>query len=90
MKEIGKTVTFEAELSKEGLQVEWYHNNKQIRRDDKHDIKTDGKVHRLIIDKVDSSDIGEYKVAYQNLESSAKLSVEGQFYNWDVISLRVR
>ena len=77
---MGKTVTFEAEISKEGLKVEWYHDTKQIRRDDKHDFKMDGKVHRLIIDKVESCDIGEYRVVYQNLSSTAKLSVEGQYF----------
>ena len=79
MNEIGKSVTFEAEISKEGLPVEWYCGKKQIRRDDKYDLTVDGKFHRLVIDKVDSEDIGEYSVSYQSIKSTASLAVEGGF-----------
>jgi hypothetical protein len=78
VKEIGKSITFEAEISKEGLPVNWFFGSKQIRRDDKHDLSVDGKIHKLVIDKVDSGDIGEYSISYQTLKSTAKLSVEGE------------
>ena len=37
-----------------------------------------GKSHRLVIDKVDSEDTGEYRAEYMHLTTSAKLAVEGK------------
>jgi hypothetical protein len=77
VKEIGGKVTFECEMSREGLKLDWYRSNKAIRRDMKYDIVADGRVHKLVIDKVDSEDTGDYRAEYLMLSTSAKLNVEG-------------
>ena len=72
------TATFECELSKDGLKVEWYKGDKKLRRDDRYNMSSVGKVHKLVIDKVEADCVGEYSVAFQKLTSSAKLSMEGE------------
>ena len=69
------TATFECELSKAGLKVEWTKDDKRLRRDDKIDIVSDGKTHRLTIEKAGSDDVGKYTAAYEKLTTTAKLSV---------------
>ena len=75
--ESNKTVTLECEISHEGLVIDWFLNRKQLRRDDRRDIKVEGKTHRLIIEKADSDDIGTYRAEYKDCETSCKLSIEG-------------
>ena len=72
------TATFECELSKDGLKVEWYKGDKKLRRDDRYNMSSVGKVHQLVIDKVEADCVGEYRVVFQKLTSSAKLSMEGE------------
>ena len=79
--ETGVTVTFECELSKTGLKVEWLKDDKPLRATDHLVMTTDGGIHRLTINKVDSEDIGKYKATYKKLSTQAKLSVEGNSYN---------
>ena len=81
MKEMNVSVTFECEISKAGLKVEWFKGDKKLRRDDRYDITVDGKVHRLIIDKVTEKDIAEYSATYQTLKTSAKLAFAGEFFD---------
>ena len=71
------TVTFECELSKDGLKVEWFKGDKKLKRDDRYNMSSVGKVHKLTIDSIDSEDVGEYTVAFEKLSSAAKLSMEG-------------
>ena len=71
------TVTFECELSKDGLKVEWFKGDKKLKRDDRYNMSSVGKVHKLTIDSVDSEDVGKYTVAFEKLSSTAKLSMEG-------------
>ena len=70
-------VTFECEISRENLKLEWYRGSKAIKRDLRHDIEAVGKTHRLVIDKVTSEDVGDYRAEYLHLTTSGKLSVEG-------------
>ena len=65
------------EISKEGLKVDWFKDNKRIRSDDDHELISTGKSHKLVIKKVNISDIGTYKVEYKDLSTSAKLTIEG-------------
>ena len=76
--QVGIKVTFECELSKRGLKVDWYKGMKKLRRDERYDVKSEGKEHRLIIEKISAQDIGEYRAEYQTLTTAAKLSVEGK------------
>lgn len=73
------SATFECELSKAGLQVEWYKDNKKLRRDENHDIKTDGKTHKLIVNEVTPEESGKYKAVYEKLETEASLILEGNY-----------
>ena len=77
VKEVGVEVTLECEISKEGLKLEWYKGTKKITRDLRYSYTVSGKVHKLTLDKVSSEDVGEYIAEYQNLSTSAKLTVEG-------------
>ena len=85
--EVGIQVTLECELSKPGLKVDWFKGDKQVRRDTRYDFVSKGTEHRLVIEKVESEDVGEYRVEYQKLSSSAKLSVEGECGNlsWTLV-----
>jgi titin len=78
--EVDIQVTLECELSKEGLRVDWYKNGKLIRRTDNCDMVSKGTVHKLVIEKVSSEDIGEYTAEYQKLTTACKLNVEGASY----------
>jgi len=69
------TATFECELSKAGLKVEWTKGDKRLRRDDKYDMVSEGKTHRLIIEKAGSDDVGKYSAVYEKLTTTAALSV---------------
>ena len=69
------------EISKAGLKVDWYKGDKKLRRDDKYNyLVEDGTVHKLLIDKVSAEDAGQYRAVYQNLETSATLTVAGRFH----------
>jgi len=76
IKEVGITVTLVCELSKEGLKVDWYKDNKKVRRDEKRDFVDDRKTHKLVIDNVDSEDVGMYRAEYMLLSTQGKLSVQ--------------
>ena len=76
--EAKKPAVLECEISKEGLKLEWFKGSKQLRRNEKYDIKADGKVHQLIIDSATVDDQGEYSASYQNLSTSAKFSMQSK------------
>ena len=73
------TVTFECELSKDGLKVEWFKGDKKLRRDDVYNMSSVGKVHTLVIDNVEVDSVGEYSAVFQTISTSAKLSMEGDY-----------
>ncbi len=75
IKELKVKVILECEISKEGLKIEWHKGSKKIRRDDKFDIKVEGKIHRLIIEDVSAEDTGDYTASYQKLSTIGKLTV---------------
>ena len=74
--EEGVSATFECELSKEGLKVDWTKDGKPLRRGDRHTISASGKTQKLVIEKVTAEDVGKYCATYQQLETKAALSVE--------------
>ena len=74
-------IELECEISKGGLQLEWYKGTNRLRRDDKFNYMVeDGKVHKLIIDKFGADDVGEYRAVYQKLETKATISLAGMLY----------
>ncbi|GFO38541.1 titin, partial [Plakobranchus ocellatus] len=74
--EIPKTLVFEAEVSKINVPAKWYHNEKLISADDKHEIFGKGVIHRLTIKDADGKDEGSYKVVVKDKTSEAKLTVQ--------------
>ena len=74
--EVNMTATFECELSKEGLKVDWAKNGKPLRRGDRYEILTEGRIQKLVIEKVTSEDAGKYTATYQYLDTTAALVVE--------------
>ena len=69
------TATFECEISKAGLKVDWMKGDKKLRRDERVDIVADGKTHRLVIEKAGVDDVGKYTAVYEKLTTTAALSV---------------
>ena len=75
--EIPSTATFECELSKAGLRVQWLRGDEPISSGDKYDITSDGAVHRLIVRDVSGDDMNTYTATVRGKTSSASLTVEG-------------
>ena len=50
------------------------------------DFTVDGKLHKLIIQKVDEKDTGVYSANYKKLTTSAKVSLQGKL-QYTVISV---
>ncbi|CAI9556841.1 unnamed protein product, partial [Staurois parvus] len=57
----GSDVIFEAELNKDRVEVKWLRNNMIIVQGDKHQMMSEGKVHRLQICEIRPRDQGEYR-----------------------------
>ena len=81
LNEVGKTATFECEVSKKGLKPEWYKNDKPVKRSENYNIVSDGCIHRLVIEKAADEEVGQYKVVFkeQKLQSDAKLTIAGNY-----------
>ena len=75
-----ESVTLECELSKPDQKVKWLKDGKEIKPDKKRgiEIKVDGKKHILTIPKSLVDDTGDYTVKCGDVESKAKLTVEGK------------
>ncbi len=72
-----KDVFMSCLLSKENLAVKWYKNDELIEQDNKFKFIQDGKKYKLNISEVALTDAAEYKLKYEELESTAILTVEG-------------
>ena len=77
VKNIGKSVTLECEISKDGLKVDWYFGNKKLRRGENYDITASGKTQTLTIEKATEQSVGEYRAEYKTATSSCKLNLAG-------------
>ena len=76
-KNIGKSVTLECEISKDGLKVDWYFGNKKLRRGQDYDITASGKTQTLTIEKATEQSAGEYRAEYKTATTSCELSLAG-------------
>ena len=72
-----ETATFECELSKPVKEVTWLRNGEPLSPDDRVKVTSDGKKHTLTIDKAIVDDATKYTIKIGDVESSAKLTVEG-------------
>jgi titin len=71
--------TFECELNKPGEKVKWFRNDQPIESDDPNvKIEVDGKIHRLVLKKINADDAARYyaKVPAGGPSCSASLYVE--------------
>ena len=75
-KEIGISVTFECEVTKDGATAEWYKDGQPIGRSTKYQIKVEGKVHQLVIHDVDDADVEDYAIVVKGNKCKASLTVD--------------
>ncbi|CAF0907895.1 unnamed protein product, partial [Didymodactylos carnosus] len=68
---------FECELNKKDADCRWFKDTTELRHDVDNGrlIETDGKVRRLILEKVEIENEGDYGIVCNNQKSSAKLKV---------------
>jgi titin len=94
LSEANVDVTFECEISKEGLKLDWTKGEKKISpdADERYAVGVSGKVHKLTISKANVEDIGDYTATYSEttLWTSAKLSIAFAPQVLDVNKLRDR
>ena len=72
---------FTCVVDREDVTVDWFHNDTPLLPSDKHVLKDEKKTHTLVIKNTDHSDIGEYTVVVGDSRSSAKLNLDGKFYD---------
>ena len=77
VKNVGKAVTLECEISKDGLKVDWYFGSKKLRRGEDYDITASGKTQTLTIEKTTEQSVGEYRAEYKTASTSCKLTLAG-------------
>ena len=75
--EIPGVVTFECELSKPNIKVQWQRGDQPLLSSDKYNIQMEATVHRLIIREVDGQDVSEYTALARGKTSKAALLVQG-------------
>jgi len=76
--ELPASATFECEISKPYVSVQWYKGEEPIRRSHKHDVAVDGTIHRLTVNEVEGADEAEYTIVAKNNKCSATLAVQGR------------
>lgn len=74
----GTDVVFWAELNKDKVEVQWLKNNMIIVQGDKHQMMSEGKIHRLQICDIRPRDQGEYRFIAKDKEARAKLELAGK------------
>lgn len=74
----GADVIFMAELNKDKVEVQWLRNNMVVVQGDKHQMMSEGKIHRLQICDIKPRDQGEYRFIAKDKEARAKLELAGK------------
>ena len=77
--EIPGYVTFECELTKANVKVQWQRGKEAILPSKKYVVVADGAVHRLTINEATGDDISDYTAVARGKTSTAKILVEGRF-----------
>nr|XP_023685183.1 titin-like isoform X1 [Paramormyrops kingsleyae]XP_023685184.1 titin-like isoform X1 [Paramormyrops kingsleyae] len=72
----GGTASFELGLSHNDIPVKWMFNNVELMPSEKCTILYEKKVHKLVINVVDSHDAGEYTAVVGHLYCNASLSID--------------
>lgn len=80
-----------AELNKDKVEVQWLRNNMVVVQGDKHQMMSEGKIHRLQICDIKPRDQGEYRFIAKDKEARAKLELAGKapfrFYGYSKMLL---
>ncbi len=77
----GETIELECELSKPGLEVEWFKDGKPVNKDNAYVIKSFTKseghyCYKLTIQNADSKQNGRFKLLYKNISTECKVVVK--------------
>ena len=78
LKEIPGSITFECELTKANVKVQWLRGKEPIPPNGNFKIEVDGAIHRLTIRDATGVNVGEYTAVARSKTSTAKLTVEGK------------
>ena len=73
-----ETAEFVTEVNKEGITVKWFIDNKEIEEDEKYEIYTEGRKHRLVVKEALLPDSGEIVARVEGKMQKATLTVEGK------------
>lgn len=74
----GSDVVYEVELNKDRVEVKWLRNNMPVVQGDKHQMVSEGKVHRLQVCEIRPRDQGEYRIIAKDKDAKAKLELAGK------------
>lgn len=75
---LGKAAVFEVVISEDNIPVRWMFNSVELKTSDDHNMISEKKIHKLVVQNVDKSKEGEYTAVVGHLQTSAHLTVEGQ------------
>jgi len=77
--ELPGTATFECELSRPNVKVQWSKAGKPLLPDHKFDVVMEATVHRLVVrDVTGLEDVAEYAATVRGLASRASLDIQGE------------
>ena len=71
------SATFECEVSKSNVAVQWFKEDEPIRRGHKYDVIADGRVHKLVVKDIGEKDEKEFFITAKNSKCSATLAIKG-------------
>ena len=74
---IPQSVTFECELTKADVKVQWQFGSTILTSGDRYTISMEGPVHRLVISDTTGDDIEQYTATARGKTSQAKVIVQG-------------
>ena len=75
--DIPNSVTFECELTKADVKIQWQFGNTVLSPGDRYTITMEGTVHRLTIADATGDDVEQYTATARGKTSQAKLVVQG-------------
>ena len=75
----GDTATFQCESSRDDTPVKWFRGTKEIVPDEKYEIVSEGKVHKLIVKDCKVADMSQFTCKLPKEKTTAKLTVDGMY-----------
>ena len=83
------TIILECELSKKGKPVKWLKDGVEIVPGGRIEVIYDRFCHQLIIEDATLEDMGKYSCVCGDVSTSATVTVEGDIYIFNGLSLRI-